>query len=153
MTGRPLRHQRIQALIGDRAIRSQQELQELLTEHGISVTQATLSRDLRQLDVLKSPDGYRLPGDVGPGRTNGSGRESRLGTLLRRELLGADAGGTLVILRTAPGVADAVAIEIDRSRAPDIVGTIAGDDTIFVAACSEEGARNVLKRFRALADQ
>ena len=153
--GRLARHQRIEALIGDVPIRSQQELQSLLAGEGIHVTQATLSRDLRELDVLKSADGYRLPGDAGPanGTANGSARDGRLGRLLRRELLGADAGGSLVVLRTAPGHADALAIEIDRSRAPGILGTIAGDDTVFVAARSEKQARTVLKRLRAMADR
>jgi transcriptional regulator of arginine metabolism len=156
MTGRHFRHERIQALIGDRAIRSQQELQELLADDGISVTQATLSRDLRELDVAKSADGYRLTDDLARGGangpTNGSAREARLGQLLRRELVGADVGGSMVVLRTAPGHADAVAIEIDRARSPDIIGTIAGDDTIFVAARSDNRARTVLERLRALAE-
>ena len=153
MAGRRLRHQRIKALISDQAIRNQQELQELLAVGGISVTQATLSRDLRELEVSKSPDGYRLPGDVGRLPSNGEARESRLGSLLRREALGLDAGGGLVVLRTAPGHADALAIEIDRLRAPDVAGTIAGDDTVFVATHSQRQARSLLERLRALANR
>jgi transcriptional regulator of arginine metabolism len=67
-------------------------------------------------------------------------------------LLEAVAGGATVVLRTGPGHANALAVELDRARLPNVLGTIAGDDTIFVAAKSERHARSLLNRFRTHAD-
>jgi transcriptional regulator of arginine metabolism len=141
------RRQRIAELIARETIRTQDELQHLLERRGISATQATLSRDLRAMGVAKSPGGYVLPGAAPAAGDDGDA----LARALRSELVSVEPAGTLVVLRTRPGHANALGIEVDRSRWPQIAGTIAGDDTVFVAARSGERARQLADRFRTLA--
>ncbi|MHC5114027.1 MAG: arginine repressor [Planctomycetota bacterium] len=146
MPPRARRHHRIRELLDRSPVRSQEDLRRLLAADGFEVTQATLSRDLRELGVVKGPDGYRLPGaaDTGPG-------EQGLTRALERELLSADCGGTTIVLRTRPGHANSLAIEIDRARPGEILGTIAGDDTVFVAAKSARQAQTLLEHMLELA--
>jgi len=124
-TTKAARHGRIAELIRDRPVRSQSELLALLSDHGVFVTQATLSRDLEELGALKlrGVDGgapiYRIPEDGGPRPM--AGGTSRLARLLAELLLSYDGAGNL-------------ASAIDRASLPDVVGTIAGDDTILVVA-------------------
>ena len=138
MTGpvtRAGRHARIVALIRDKAVRSQTELAELLAGEGVQVTQATLSRDLEELGAVKLHGAYLVPEDgQRPLReTTGQG-PARLLRLLRELLTGVDASGNIAVLRTPPGAAQFLASALDRSGLTDVVGTIAGDDTILVVA-------------------
>lgn len=139
------RHRCILELISAHAIRSQESLREHLAEAGITVAQATLSRDLRELGVWKGPGGYRPPNGMAAGAEGPA-----LGRVVAREVVAAECGGSMVVLRTAPGHADALAIEIDRARPAEVVGTIAGDDTVFIAAWSDRQARALLERFRSM---
>jgi transcriptional regulator of arginine metabolism len=132
------RHARIVALIRERPVRSQGELGELLAAEGLSTTQATLSRDLEELGAIKvrGTDGaaasYVIPEEgQGPLRTAEQAPE-RLRRLLRELLTGADASGNLVVLRVPAGAAQFLASALDRAGLPEVVGTIAGDDTIMV---------------------
>lgn len=133
------RQARIVALLSSAPVHSQTELAALLAAEGIEVTQATLSRDLEELGAIKlrGVDGgagvYVVPEDGSPvrGVCGGTGRLSRL---LGELLVSTDATGNLAVLRTPPGAADYLASAIDRAALPYVVGTIAGDDTIFVAA-------------------
>jgi transcriptional regulator of arginine metabolism len=147
MTGpasKTARHARILNLIRTRPVHSQAELGELLAADGLATTQATLSRDLEELGAVKvrGTDGraaaYIVPEDgMGPMRLAEQAPE-RLRRLLRELLTGADSSGNLVVLRTPPGAAQFLASALDRSGLPQIVGTIAGDDTILVVARQEE---------------
>jgi transcriptional regulator of arginine metabolism len=134
------RHARITALIRDRAVRSQTELAELLATDGVQATQATLSRDLEELGAVKvrgtdgGPAVYVVPAEgAGPMRP-AEQAPARLVRLLRELLTGSDVSGNLVVLRTPPGAAQFLASALDRSGLPEVVGTIAGDDTILVVA-------------------
>ena len=142
MTGQPAskaaRHARIAALIRETAVRSQGELGERLAAEGFSTTQATLSRDLEELGAVKvrGTDGsaptYVIPEDgAGPLRSAEQAPE-RLRRLLRELLISAEASGNLVLLRTPPGAAQFLASAFDRAGLPEIMGTIAGDDTLVV---------------------
>jgi transcriptional regulator of arginine metabolism len=137
---RAARHARITTLIRDKAIRSQTELADLLAADGVQVTQATLSRDLEELGAVKvrGTDGgaalYFIPEDGNPTLRKAEQAPARLQRLLRELLTGTDSSGNLVILRTPPGAAQFLASALDRSGLPEIVGTIAGDDTILVVA-------------------
>jgi transcriptional regulator of arginine metabolism len=140
---RAARQARIVELIAGRPVRSQSELLGLLEAEGIETTQATLSRDLDELGAVKlrGADGdgpaYVIPGDGSPGiglaRPSESGT-ARLARLLGDMLVSADASGNLAVLRTPPGAAQFVASALDRAALHDVVGTIAGDDTILVVA-------------------
>ena len=126
------RQQRILDLIKAGPIGTQEDLRSMLEQTGVPATQSSVSRDLEELGVVKQHGHYTLP------RTNGAAT---------RGLLSLDhAGESLVIARTIPGLASAVAVEIDAAALPEIVGTIAGEDTIFVAVREAKAQRAVIKR-------
>ncbi|MEU4425339.1 arginine repressor [Actinoplanes sp. NPDC024001] len=128
------RHARIVELIRSRTVRSQTELADLLAREGVQVTQATLSRDLEELNAVKVSGAYLIPEDgKRPLRETQQG-PARLIRLLRELLTGVDSSGNIAVLRTPPGAAQFLASALDRSGLSDVVGTIAGDDTIFVVA-------------------
>lgn len=136
---RAARQARIVALLAAHPVRSHTELAALLSEDGIEVSTATLSRDLEELGAVKlrAADGgagvYVVPEDGSPvrGVTGGTDRLSRL---LGELLVSTDASGNIAVLRTPPGAAHYLASALDRAGLPEIVGTIAGDDTILVVA-------------------
>jgi transcriptional regulator of arginine metabolism len=138
-TTRAGRQARIVAILSSSSISSQSELAVRLADEGIDVTQATLSRDLEELGAVKlrGADGgvgvYVVPEDGSPVR-GVSGGTARLSRLLSELLVSTDASANLAVLRTPPGAADYLASAIDRAALPYVVGTIAGDDTLFVAA-------------------
>ena len=133
------RQARVVALLAAREVHSQAELAALLAEEGIDVTQATLSRDLEELGAVKlrGADGgtgvYVVPEDGSPVRGVCGGTE-RLSRLLGDLLVSTDASANLAVLRTPPGAAHYLASAIDRAALTEVVGTTAGDDTIFVVA-------------------
>ena len=138
-TNRAGRQARIVAILSSSSISSQSELAARLADEGIDVTQATLSRDLEELGAVKlrGADGgvgvYIVPEDGSPVR-GVSGGTDRMSRLLGELLVSTDASGNLAVLRTPPGAAHYLASAIDRAALPYVVGTIAGDDTVFVAA-------------------
>lgn len=136
---RVARQAQIVDLIYQRAVHSQGELQILLESHGIETTQATLSRDLEELGAVKlrGADGgtpvYRIPEDGNP-LPGVEGGTTRLSRLLGELLVSADGSGNLAVLRTPPGAAHYLASALDRASLHEVVGTIAGDDTVIVVA-------------------
>lgn len=130
------RQARIVAILSSAQVRSQNELAALLAAEGIEVTQATLSRDLEELGAVKlrGADGgtgiYVVPEDGSPVR-GVSGGTDRMARLLGELLVSTDDSGNLAVLRTPPGAAHYLASAIDRAALPQVVGTIAGDDTIL----------------------
>jgi transcriptional regulator of arginine metabolism len=155
-TTRAARHARIVELVRSRPVHSQTELVELLATTGAQVTQATLSRDLEELGAVKvrRADGaavYLIPEDGQPVRRPpapagaGTGRPpARLVRLLRELLTSADASGNLAVLRTPPGAAQFLAGTLDRTGLPEVVGTIAGDDTVLVVAREPVGGAGLV---------
>ncbi len=133
------RHAQIVHLLSDHQVRSQGELQALLAQVGIDATQATLSRDLDELGAVKlrAADGgagvYVVPEDGSPVR-GVSGGTDRLSRMLSELLVSTDHSANMAVLRTPPGAAHYLASALDRASLPQVVGTIAGDDTIFVIA-------------------
>ena len=155
------RQQKIVELLGSHYVRSQTELADLLGKTGVVVTQATLSRDLVELDAVKVrvPSGalvYAVPaegGDRTPRAVNESAAsESRLARLLGELLSSADASANLALLRTPPGAAQFLASAFDRAGIEDILGTIAGDDTVLVISRRPDGGPALVERFLALAN-
>jgi transcriptional regulator of arginine metabolism len=150
MNARDRRQQRILQLLERGRVGSQEELQDLLAQEGIRAAQATLSRDLRRLGVVKGPSGYVVSPDGGPSAQVVGGEALR--QVFRAFVTGVEHGGTMVVARTGPGRAQPVAWEIDRARLPNVLGTIAGDDTIFMAARSSSAAGILARNLRKLAD-
>ena len=153
---RTARQGRIVELVSQRAIRSQSELAKTLAMEGIEVTQATLSRDLDELGAVKlrGADGgapvYVIPEDGSPVR-GVQGGTSRLSRVLGELLVSVDHSANLTVLRTPPGAAQFLASALDRAALNDIVGTIAGDDTIIVVAREPLTGADLAERISALA--
>ncbi|GAB2743788.1 arginine repressor [Salinifilum aidingensis] len=153
---RAARQARIVDLVSSREIRSQTELATLLAEDGIEVTQATLSRDLDELGAVKlrGADGgtavYVIPEDGSPVRAV-QGGTSRLSRLLSELLVSTDGSGSVTVLRTPPGAAQFLASAIDRAALAEVVGSIAGDDTVMVAAREPLTGLELADRFTAMA--
>jgi transcriptional regulator of arginine metabolism len=156
------RHQLVVELLTTHEVRSQPELLELLESHGVQVTQATLSRDLVELDAVRvrAHSGslvYAVPAEGGdrrpaaPGETAAAGH--RLGRLLADLLVSAEASANLVVLRTPPGAAQFLASAMDKVEYADVLGTIAGDDTVLVMSRDPKGGEEIARRLVALAQQ
>ncbi len=155
------RHQTIVELVSTREVRSQGELAQLLTHTGLHVTQATLSRDLVELEAVKVRGAsgalvYAVPGEGGDRRPTAPGVSAaathRLARLLAELLVSAEASANLVVLRTPPGAAQFLASAFDKSETPDVLGTIAGDDTVLVIGRDPAGGGVLARRFLDLAD-
>jgi transcriptional regulator of arginine metabolism len=142
------RHARIVALLARGTVHSQAQLADLLAADGVSVTQATLSRDLVELRALKvrTASGalaYTVPGEgerPDPQAGDPGLATVRLARLCSELVITAECSGPLVVLRTPPGAAQFLASAIDRSVVPGVLGTIAGDDTVLVVAREAEDA-------------
>jgi len=148
MSEKAKRQRRVREILGRERVTNQQRLQRLLHTEGIEATQATLSRDLRDLGVLKGADGYTMPG---PAAAAIAPPSPELNRALEDFLTGSGLAGNLVVLRTGPGRAPVLGDEIDRARLTHVVGTVAGDDTIFVACPSGAAATQLLRKLRVLA--
>ena len=154
------RQQLVIDLLATNEVRSQTELAELLAENGVVVTQATLSRDLVDLDAVKvrAASGslvYAVPAEGGdrspvpPRETAAS--ESRLARWCEELLVSAEASANLVVLRTPPGAANFLASALDKAELGDVLGTIAGDDTVLVIAREATGGAALAQHFTELA--
>jgi transcriptional regulator of arginine metabolism len=155
---RASRQARITELVSTMAVRSQTELAKFLVAEGIDVTQATLSRDLDELGAVKlrgvdsGAPVYVIPEDGSPVR-GVQGGTSRLARLLAELMVSVDASGNLMVLRTPPGAAQFLASAIDRAALEEVVGSIAGDDTVAVIAREPLSGRDLAERFAALAQR
>lgn len=138
------RRETILRIVDAEAIHSQEALAERLAEKGYNVAQPTLSRDLRELGLAKAPGGYTRPGAMPP--VGKAERTAELDRVLREFLLSAVAAGTIVVVRTPPAGAHPVARALDEAPPREVVGTIAGDDTIFLATTSASAAQRLAKR-------
>lgn len=134
------RQQAIGDVVHNQHIRTQQELVAALRTRGYRATQATVSRDITEMGLLKvTRDGgrvYALPSSQEAEERTG---EQRLAEMLSDLPVDIRASGTLLVIRAVPGTAHAIAAALDRARWPDVLGTIAGDDTLFVA-CADMAA-------------
>jgi transcriptional regulator of arginine metabolism len=159
-TSKAARHARIVQVLGAHEIRSQAELAAHLEDAGVHVTQATLSRDLDELGAVKlrSPDGglpvYVVPADDAPftARAAADDPPPRLARLLGELLISAEASGNLVVLRTPSGAANFLASALDRARLLEVIGTVAGDDTILVISRPPATGDDLVRRLHALAN-
>ncbi|WP_435769132.1 arginine repressor [Nocardioides sp. SYSU DS0651] len=155
------RHALIIDLLENGEVRSQHELADLLGRRGVHVTQATLSRDLVELDAVKvrGPSGvlvYAVPAEGGnrtPVAGESAAAQHRLSKLCSELLVSAEASANLVILRTPPGAAQFLASAIDKAELADLLGCIAGDDTVLVIGRDPAGGDALAHKFAALAER
>jgi len=145
------RQQAITDVVRDRRLRTQRELVAALKDKGFSVTQATVSRDITEMGLVKiRVEGamvYALPSAEAADEPGG---EQRLRQLLSDLPLDVRESGSLLVIRAVPGTAHAIAAALDRAHWTDVLGTIAGDDTLFVACASEAGLARVRRRLLRL---
>jgi len=154
------RHRAIVDVLRRYEVRSQPELAELLAGEGFGVAQATLSRDLVELGAVRVRRGpgtlvYAVPGEGGD-RSPQAGLDpgfvdARLARLCEELLVTAESSANLVVLRTPPGAAQFLASAVDAADLPDLLGTIAGDDTVLLVTREPDAGRRVADRFLALA--
>jgi len=139
-------------VISREPVRSQEQLRKRLRAGGVDVTQATLSRDIRDLGLVKGgADGaYQASGAVA---ANGHGTKSLLNRAITDYLTRVNRVQQLVLLRTGPGQAQILAVALDGARLPEVVGTLAGDDTILVITPDARRARALVKRLEELAGE
>jgi len=144
------RHEAILQLIDSHAIGSQEELRRLLEERGWRVTQATLSRDLRELGLVRAPtdDGARY---MRPATLGGDDEAPSLEALLPQLFDAVDGVSELLVLHTLPGGAQPIAEAVDAQGWQEIIGTIAGENTILIVCRSSEARLELTQRLRAIA--
>ncbi|MDR3593017.1 MAG: arginine repressor [Negativicutes bacterium] len=147
------RHARIKEIVESRSIQTQEELADELRKIGIEVTQATVSRDIKEMMLIKVPaaDGeyrYALPREH-----NAAFSQSRMERTFQDSVIAVDHSLNLIVLKTHPGTAQAVAYTIDTVNWPEILGTVAGDDTICVIVKPPEAVLAVMTRFQSLMDK
>jgi transcriptional regulator of arginine metabolism len=137
----------VRELVERESITSQEQLRMRLRDRGVDATQATLSRDIRELGLVKRPsDGaYRSPGNLTIG--DSATAEVALSRAAAEHLRSLEVVGHLIVLKTDSGQAQTLAVAIDRARVAEIVGTIAGDDTILVICRLSDAASAVAARF------
>ena len=148
------RREEIQRIVREQSVHSQDELLALLKKRGFRVTQPTLSRDLRELGVAKSPNGYVTQDAFAGGAVVAFAPrdvvETRLEQAVAEYVTGADTAGNLVVIRTPAASAQPVASAIDGAQIDGVLGTIGGDDTIFVAFRTIDAASSFAGRLRRI---
>ncbi|HYM60315.1 MAG TPA: arginine repressor [Thermoanaerobaculia bacterium] len=150
------RREEIVHIVHERSVSSQDELLAVLKKRGFKVTQPTLSRDLRELGVAKTPNGYIAAGELASitpitALTPLGVREDRFWQLVRDAVLSADDAGNLVVIKTPPAAAQPVASAMDAASLDDSLGCIGGDDTIFVAFRTAASAHAFARRLQDVA--
>ncbi|HEX4824130.1 MAG TPA: hypothetical protein VFV19_07435 [Candidatus Polarisedimenticolaceae bacterium] len=137
---RPKRLLRILEIVSTRRVATQEDLAQALTAEGWKVTQSSVSRDIQALKLVKGKNGYQRPAGAAAGRDPDEAR-------IREGILTAEAAGDhLVVVHTSPGDAQRVAVSIDRLAWAEVLGTLAGDDTIFIAVADARATRPLIKR-------
>jgi transcriptional regulator of arginine metabolism len=151
------RREEIGRIVREQQIHSQDELLSVLRKRGFRVTQPTLSRDIREVGLVKTASGYVTPGDLATVTpiatfTPRELREERLEQLLRESIIFAEAAGNLVVLKTPAAAAQPVASALDATPPADALGTVGGDDTIFVAFRHASSATTFARRVQQVAE-
>lgn len=143
MISKKARQARLWEAARRREVRSQEEFLALLRREGVAVTQSTLSRDIRELGLVKIRGRYQVPGEGRPAPPDGMLRRA-----LSQFVVRTGVSGNIVMVRTSPGNAHSVAVVLDAADWPEVLGTVAGDDTIFVLVRAGRSGRKVLARIR-----
>jgi transcriptional regulator of arginine metabolism len=140
------RHKAILELLDREPISSQEELQRLLRRRGFDAGQATLSRDIRELGLVKTVDGYSLPGREAAGETD----LPSVSRLVREFVTSVRAAQNLLVTKTSVGSAQPVAAALDEENWPEAIGTIAGDDTILIVCEDKRAAGRLADRIQGM---
>jgi transcriptional regulator of arginine metabolism len=145
MISKYARQGRILEVVRGGRIRSQDELSALLRQEDVEVTQSTLSRDIRELGLVKVRGSYQISGEM-----NSTPSESAIRRAFEQYVIRSGVSGNIVMVKTSPGNAHSVGVVLDAARWPEVLGTVAGDDTVFVLLRSSRLGRKILGRIREL---
>ncbi|SDF09686.1 transcriptional regulator, ArgR family [Sporolituus thermophilus DSM 23256] len=145
-----LRHAKIKEIIERQIIETQEELAEALRKENIEVTQATVSRDIKELMLIKVPTGDGRYRYAFPPEQSVIYSQSRMARIFQDSVIGLDFSTNIIVIKTLPGTAQAVASTIDHAKWSEVIGSVAGDDTIFVLVKPPEAVNEVLAKFQAL---
>ncbi len=139
------RHSLIKNLISTQEIFNQTQLQKILKKNGVEVTQATLSRDLTELGVLRVPSVNGVVYKINP-----AGDEAALKTYIAEEIISIEANECLVVIKTFPGRAQGVAVMIDKKNPTESIGTLAGDDAIIIVPRSTKNIKKTIDQIKTI---
>ena len=145
-----IRHARIKDIIETAVIETQEDLAEALRHQHIDVTQATVSRDIKELMLVKVPTGdghYRY---AYPMEKNMAFSQNRMARMFQDSVVGMDYSENIIVLKTLPGAANAVASSLDYANWPEIIGTVAGDDNILVVVKPKDAVPRMVKKMEAM---
>lgn len=145
-----LRHAKIKEIIEKNITETQEDLAEALRKEGIEVTQATVSRDIKELMLIKVPIGDGRYRYAFPIEQNILYSQSRMSRIFQDTVMGIDYSENIIVIKTMPGTAQAVAATIDYVKWPEIIGTVAGDDNILVVVKPIDAVQQVLSKLKAL---
>lgn len=145
MVSKKARQGRILEVVRKDPVSSQEELSVLLKRGGVEVTQSTLSRDIRELGLVKIRGRYQVAGDVSPAPPEAAVRRA-----FGQFVIHSDVSGNMIMLKTSPGNAHSIGVVLDAAQWPEVLGTVAGDDTVFVLLRSSSLGKKVLGRIREL---
>lgn len=146
-----MRHAKIKDIIETTVVETQEDLAEALKKRGIEVTQATVSRDIKELMLIKIPTGdgrYRYAYPLDKSLVFSKNRMVRM---FQDSVISFDYSGNIIVIKTLPGAANAVASTLDHANWPEIIGTVAGDDNILVVVKPAEAAPEVMQKMELLA--
>ncbi len=139
------RHSLIKNLISTQEILNQTQLQKILKKNGVDVTQATLSRDLSELGVLRVPSSNGIVYKINP-----AGDEVALKTHIADEIISIDANESLIVIKTYPGRAQGVAVMLDKQNPTESIGTLAGDDAIIIVPRSTKNIKRTIDQIKTI---
>lgn len=143
-----IRHTRIKDIIENKVIETQEELAEELRKRSIDVTQATVSRDIKELMLIKLPTGDGRYRYAFPLEKNVVFSQSRMVRMFQDSVTSIDYSENIIVIKTLPGAANAVASTLDYAKWPEIIGTVAGDDNILVVIKPIEAAKDIVQRLK-----
>lgn len=146
------RHLKIKQIIEEEVIETQEDLLEALRKNEVEVTQATVSRDIKELLLIKTPVANGKSRYALPQKQDNNITKKRLERTFHDSVIKISGSENLIVIKTLPGAAPSVAVVIDFLKVPEILGTVAGDDTIFVAIDGKNSMATVLSVFQKLAN-
>lgn len=145
-----IRHAKIKDIIETSVIETQEELADALRRQGIEITQATVSRDIKELMLIKIPTGEGRYRYAYPMEKNMVFSKNRLMRMFQDSVVGLDHSENIIVVKTLPGTANAVASTLDYVKWPEIIGTVAGDDNILVVIKPREAVAEVMRKLKEL---
>jgi transcriptional regulator of arginine metabolism len=143
MVTKKARQGRILEIVRKQAVRNQEELAAFLVRDGIEATQATLSRDIRELGLVKGRDGYQISEEL-----HLAPPDELLRRTFEQYVIRTGVSGNMIVIRTSPGNAHSIAVVVDAAQWEEVLGTVAGDDTVFVLLRSARLGKKVIERIR-----